>query len=588
MARLLPRIGAALLAASASSAVLISGCFDSESTICDTGITCPEGTRCALHQPVCILDSCGDGKLDTSEECDDGNVVSGDGCSATCRLESCGNGIVDIALGEACDDGNNTDGDGCSADCRTNEKCGNGIVDAELGEVCDDGNNVSGDGCSADCLSTEKCGNGYIDLTLGEECEPTLPLPVALSGVSCTAGCRYSGAGSDADLDALAARQCRLSLRFSIPGSLAERPDTIDAPPAVLPARIVSDKGGIDCTPTNGGLCVSDVVPCGTTLTLALLPDDGELLTADDMAANLNWGAEGCAGDNSGSGDGHPMWCAVTLEEQSPERLMNFTYSGEGLSGRCALALNIRGGTYDVYESDTVDGVMEVVTKPLSFPGRILSSAGGIDCSAAGGTCTSSPMPCGRTLTLSWAVPDGDEISVWEMAEYMSWGVAGCHPVKTSPEGGILLFSLSDNVASMFSCEVPLTRPGTQTVSVSYDGHPSGFRNACIASAGTCGYPDVDACIADLDGKVTAQIAANGARPPEKDPMCARALSELFMCISASEVPLQASDLCIRTSLGEAMAPSGGVESQTLASKFTDCESAFETLDRCLHGEASY
>jgi cysteine-rich repeat protein len=30
---------------------------------------------------------CGDGELDASEECDDGNLVSGDGCYATCDLE---------------------------------------------------------------------------------------------------------------------------------------------------------------------------------------------------------------------------------------------------------------------------------------------------------------------------------------------------------------------------------------------------------------------------------------------------------------------------------------------------------------------
>jgi TonB family protein len=31
---------------------------------------------------------CGDGALDASEQCDDGNTASGDGCSSTCRLEA--------------------------------------------------------------------------------------------------------------------------------------------------------------------------------------------------------------------------------------------------------------------------------------------------------------------------------------------------------------------------------------------------------------------------------------------------------------------------------------------------------------------
>jgi MYXO-CTERM domain-containing protein len=35
---------------------------------------------------------CGNGTLDDSEECDDGNVTDGDGCSATCTNESGGGG----------------------------------------------------------------------------------------------------------------------------------------------------------------------------------------------------------------------------------------------------------------------------------------------------------------------------------------------------------------------------------------------------------------------------------------------------------------------------------------------------------------
>ncbi len=87
---------------------------------------------------------CGDGTQDPGEECDDGNNVDGDGCSAVCTDE-CGNGVLDGV--EECDDGNNVDGDGCSAVCT--DECGNGVLDGV--EECDDGNNVDGDGCSAVC-----------------------------------------------------------------------------------------------------------------------------------------------------------------------------------------------------------------------------------------------------------------------------------------------------------------------------------------------------------------------------------------------------------------------------------------------------
>jgi cysteine-rich repeat protein len=95
--------------------------------------------------------ACGDGIVDPGEGCDDGNTVSGDGCSATCTVETphpmCGNGIKEN--GEQCDDGNTTNGDGCSATCTKESVCGNGIV--EPGEQCDDGNTASGDGCSPTC-----------------------------------------------------------------------------------------------------------------------------------------------------------------------------------------------------------------------------------------------------------------------------------------------------------------------------------------------------------------------------------------------------------------------------------------------------
>src|SRR5450432_3201880 len=96
---------------------------------------------------------CGDGIVNGSEQCDDGNTISGDGCSSACQLETantCGDGIVQVAT-ETCDDGNTVDGDGCDSHCHieTSAKCGNGTLDA--GEVCDDGNHASNDGCSSTC-----------------------------------------------------------------------------------------------------------------------------------------------------------------------------------------------------------------------------------------------------------------------------------------------------------------------------------------------------------------------------------------------------------------------------------------------------
>ena len=103
----------------------------------ETVATCPGD--CSL---------CGDGTLQPTEECEDGNRGSGDGCSAGCRLE-CGDGVLGAT--EECDDGNRVSGDGCQSDCAL-PRCGDHVVDADLAEECEDGNDVDGDGCSAGCL----------------------------------------------------------------------------------------------------------------------------------------------------------------------------------------------------------------------------------------------------------------------------------------------------------------------------------------------------------------------------------------------------------------------------------------------------
>ena len=65
---------------------------------------------------------CGNGIIENGEECDDGNILNNDGCTAACKVESpvCGNRKIE--LGEECDDGNVLDDDGCSSSCRIQEQ----------------------------------------------------------------------------------------------------------------------------------------------------------------------------------------------------------------------------------------------------------------------------------------------------------------------------------------------------------------------------------------------------------------------------------------------------------------------------------
>ncbi|HKO92416.1 MAG TPA: DUF4215 domain-containing protein [Polyangiaceae bacterium] len=117
---------------------------------------------------------CGNGRREEAEECDDGNVAFGDGCSPSCLIERCDNGRVeapfetcepprssvcgtscraplcgdgraDTAAGEECEDGNLLAGDGCNPNCRL-EACGNGVLD--VGEECEP---PGLNGCTSNC-----------------------------------------------------------------------------------------------------------------------------------------------------------------------------------------------------------------------------------------------------------------------------------------------------------------------------------------------------------------------------------------------------------------------------------------------------
>ncbi len=101
---------------------------------------------------------CGNGFVDPGEQCDDGNLVGGDGCNALCIDEAnpCGNGMPDP--GEDCDDGNLDNTDACLDTCVA-ASCGDGFIQTGV-EECDDANPDNTDACLDTCVLAT-CGDGF-------------------------------------------------------------------------------------------------------------------------------------------------------------------------------------------------------------------------------------------------------------------------------------------------------------------------------------------------------------------------------------------------------------------------------------------
>jgi|GEM_PF-837890 len=168
--------------------------------------------------------SCGNGIVEGSEECDDGNPDVGDGCENDCRF-TC---VVGSPGRDECDDHNDcngketctefhrcipgaplAEGDSCGTDLTcvhgncVPASCGDGQVQAP--EECDDGNAVDRDGCDTtcrysclatdptrDCKSQDECAGPSTCFEGTHMCSEATPLP---DGEPCDNGAGYCTGG---------------------------------------------------------------------------------------------------------------------------------------------------------------------------------------------------------------------------------------------------------------------------------------------------------------------------------------------------------------------------------------------------------
>lgn len=256
------------------------------------------------------MNQCGNALKSSAEQCDDGNLDDGDGCSAECMLESgfvcefpgfpcrtteCGDGRKES--GEDCDDGNTEGDDGCSEECDLEDGfscpipggacleagCGNGIK--ESGEDCDDNNKSDNDGCSKDCETEEgwECPNVGLPCQLQECGNSSLALTEACDDGNqsnmdgCNASCSAIETGFVCPAVGVACREVECDDGFIDPGESCDD------------GNLISQDGcSTACEVENGWSCPFIGVKC----------------QAAECGDGIIAGLEQCDDGNTGNGDG--------------------------------------------------------------------------------------------------------------------------------------------------------------------------------------------------------------------------------------------------------------------------------------------
>ena len=146
--------------------------------------------------PAEVLAACGNGVVESDEQCDDGAGNSddaADACRTSCRLPVCGDAVSDST--ESCDDGNTWGGDGCTPDCTTES----GTLEAEPNDAWDGGQAITDTvhgaltGGDIDCYTFSVAECHTIAASLSGAC--TVPMVLALHD---PAGAQVGASGFDA------------------------------------------------------------------------------------------------------------------------------------------------------------------------------------------------------------------------------------------------------------------------------------------------------------------------------------------------------------------------------------------------------
>jgi hypothetical protein len=142
-----------------------------------------------------VAPKCGDGKLNGSEQCDDGKESAA--CNVDCSKAACGDGKINAAAGEDCDESGMQSAT-CEASCKK-PACGDGTVNLSAMEECEPGaaDVCCASGCKAmaTCMAPQAIALGQMGTSMTGKVACAATALKQVPAATCGAG--MSGAGSD-------------------------------------------------------------------------------------------------------------------------------------------------------------------------------------------------------------------------------------------------------------------------------------------------------------------------------------------------------------------------------------------------------
>ena len=325
---------------------------------------------------------CGDNHLDAGEQCDDGNTNNTDGCTNTCELPKCGDGILGNTPGETCEPPGTPAGahnNPCRGDCTV---CGDSVVND--GEQCDDGNTNNTDTCANNCTITARCGDSIVGNTPGETCDPP-GTPAGANGNTCRGNCTVCGDGhldSGEDCDDgnsnntdTCANDCTVPPRCG-DGILGNTPGETCEPPGSVP------EGGDNTCRNNCTYCGDNHLDAGEGC------DDGNQADGDGCSSS-------CTPEASAICRTPGFWGTHAYANPKKKGSQNITQAVIDAGGGC---LNVCGETITDTFKNSADSAIEAICISIKGDSRLQLArqltAAALNCVITGGgsDCAGTPL----------------------------------------------------------------------------------------------------------------------------------------------------------------------------------------------------